>query len=156
MSCEQQHSRGIIDLMKSAVNGTNDSVAIRYERGHYLKGMARGPGRPAGSRNKLTEDFLGDMHAAWLERGREAIDRVIDERPEVFLAIVARTIDVRRVEVGRPGELQLVLSKEEILLKLEEQSGPEARKLFEECVARIEELEREQKAEWIGHRRKRR
>ncbi len=116
--------------------------------------MPGGPGRPAGSRNKLTECFLGDMVEAWVERGREAIARVIDERPEVFLAIVARTADVRRVEVGGPGEFPLALSKEEILLKLEEQSGPEARKLFEECVARIEELEREQKAEWIGHRRK--
>jgi hypothetical protein len=50
------------------------------------------------------------MHAAWLERKREAIDRVIDERPEAFLSIVARTIIIpskvngsaqRRREGGR-------------------------------------------------------
>ena len=45
-------------------------VAIRDERGRYLKGMPPGPGRPLGSRNKLREDFFADMHAAWLERGR--------------------------------------------------------------------------------------
>jgi hypothetical protein len=136
------------------MNGSND-IAIRDERGRYLNSMPGVPSRPIGSRNKLTEDFLADMLAAWQERGQEAIDRVIDERPEVFLAIVARTIDVRRVEVGR-GEFQLALSREKILQKLEEQSGPEARKLFEEFLAKVEALEREQKAEWIGHRRKRR
>jgi hypothetical protein len=85
-----------------ATNGSGNSVSIRDERGRYLKGMAGGPGRPPGSRNRLTEDFLGDVHAAWLERGREAIDRVIDERPEAFLTVVAKTIDVRRVEIGQP------------------------------------------------------
>jgi hypothetical protein len=42
----KQHSRGIIDLMKSvpmAVNGTNNSISIRDERGRYLKGIAGGP-----------------------------------------------------------------------------------------------------------------
>jgi hypothetical protein len=38
----------------------SNGVAIRDERGRYLKGMPGGPGRPLGSRNKLTEDFLGD------------------------------------------------------------------------------------------------
>jgi hypothetical protein len=35
------------------------------------------PGRPLGSRNKLTEDFLGDWHAAWLAHGNKALNRVI-------------------------------------------------------------------------------
>jgi hypothetical protein len=33
-------------------------VALRDDRGRYLKGMPGGPGRPLGSRNKLREDFL--------------------------------------------------------------------------------------------------
>ena len=60
-------------------------VAIRNERGRFLKGMPAGPGRPLGSRNKLREDFFADMHAAWLERGPEVINRLIAERPEIFL-----------------------------------------------------------------------
>jgi hypothetical protein len=47
-----------------AVIGTNNSISIRDERGRYLKGIAGGPGRPAGSRNRLTEDFLGDAVTA--------------------------------------------------------------------------------------------
>ena len=110
-----------------ARNGSENSVSIRDERGRYLKGIAGGPGRPAGSRNKLTEEFLGDQHAAWHEHGREAIDRVVAERPEVFLAIVAKTIDVRRIEIGQPEEFSRRYTKEAIIEKLEEKAGPRAR-----------------------------
>jgi hypothetical protein len=127
-----------------ATNGSGNSVSIRDERGRYLKGIAGGPGRPPGSRNRLTEDFLGDLHAAWQEHGREAIDRVIDERPEAFLAIVARTIDVRRVEIGQPGEFSRLPNKEAILERLEQQSGPQARELFERFVRDVEKLQAEQ------------
>jgi hypothetical protein len=127
-----------------ATNGSGNSVSIRDERGRYLKGIAGGPGRPPGSRNRLTEDFLGDLHTAWQEHGREAIDRVIDERPEAFLAIVARTIDVRRVEIGQPGEFSRLPNKEAILERLEQQSGPQARELFERFVRDVEKLQAEQ------------
>jgi hypothetical protein len=63
-----------------ATNGTDNSVSIRDERGRYLKGIAGGPGRPPGSRNRLTEDFVGDLHAAWQERGREARWRCLHPR----------------------------------------------------------------------------
>ena len=129
-----------------ATNGSNTDVAIRDKRGRYLKGMPGGPGRPAGSRNKLTEDFFADLHAAWQERGREAIDRVVTERPEAFLAIVARTIDVRRVEPGLSGEFEQARSKEEIAQRLEEQWGSEARKLFEEFIAKVDKLDHDRQA----------
>jgi hypothetical protein len=127
-----------------ARNGSENSVAVRDERGRYLKGIAGGPGRPAGSRNRLTEDFLGDLHTAWQEHGREAIDRVVAEQPEKFLAIVAKTIDVRRVEVGQPGEFSVVANKQEIMQKLEERAGPEARKLFEKFTRDLRKLQAEQ------------
>ena len=40
-------------------------ITIRDGRGRYLKGMPGGPGRPMGSRNRLTEDFLRDLQADW-------------------------------------------------------------------------------------------
>jgi hypothetical protein len=125
-------------------NYSENSVSIRDERGRYLKGIAGGPGRPAGSRNRLTEDFLGDLHAAWQKHGREAIDRVVADRPEIFLAIVAKTIDVRRVEVGQPGEFSLPPNKEAILERLEQKAGPQARKLFEKFIQEVQKLQAEQ------------
>jgi Family of unknown function (DUF5681) len=46
-------------------------------------------GRPKGSRNKLGEAFLLDMLNAWTEKGKAAIDRVIEERPHEFIKAVA-------------------------------------------------------------------
>ena len=119
-----------------ATNGSENSVSIRDERGRYLKGIAGGPGRPPGSRNRLTEDFLGDLHAAWQEHGREAIDRVVARRPEVFLTIVARTIDVRRVEIGQPGEFSRLPNKQAILEKLEAESWPTSPQIVREVHPR--------------------
>jgi hypothetical protein len=43
------------------LNGKNSkNVVARDERGRWLKGFSGGPGRPLGSRNKLSEDFLRD------------------------------------------------------------------------------------------------
>jgi hypothetical protein len=145
-----KRSHGIFPQMRSlpmASNGSENSVAIRDEHGRYLKGIAGGPGRPAGSRNKLTEEFLGDLHAAWHEHGREAIDRVVAERPEVFLAIMAKMIDVRRVEVGQPEEFSRRYTKEAIIEKIEQKAGPRARQLFEKFISEVEKLEAEQKQE---------
>ena len=143
--------------MKSLPDGSKNSVTIRDERGRYLKGIAGGPGRPPGSRNRLTEDFVGDLHAAWLERGREAIDRVVDERPEAFLGIVAKTIDVRRVELGQPGEFSRLPNKQAILDKLEQQAGPQARELFEKFARDFEKLQaKQEQAPWHTRQRQRR
>ena len=119
-------------------------VTIRDERGRYLKGMPGGPGRPLGSRNKLSEDFLVDMHVAWLERGQEVIDRLIAERPEVFLLAMLKIAQVHRVEVGRPQDFDRPSSKEEALLRLEQSAGPKARKMLEDFLAKVEKLEVDQ------------
>ena len=125
-----------------AKNGSANSVTIRNERGHYLKGMPGGPGRPLGSRNKLSEDFLCDMHAAWTAHGSAVLDRIISERPEIFFLAMTRLAQVYRVELGKPQELGGPCSREEALRRLEERAGSKARKMFERFLARIDKLER--------------
>jgi hypothetical protein len=46
-------------------------------------------GRPKGSRNKLGEDFIADMHEAWVTQGASVIEEVIKKRPQDFLRVVA-------------------------------------------------------------------
>ena len=117
-------------------------VAIRDERGRYLKGMPGGPGRPLGSRNKLREDFFADMHAAWLEFGREVIDQLIAERPELFLAAMLKITQVHRVELGRPEDFDRPSSRDEALRLPEQSRGPKARQMLESFLAKVEKLER--------------
>ena len=124
------------------INGSNNQTALaRDERGRWAKGFHGGPGRPLGSRNKLSEDFLVDMHVAWLERGQEVIDRLIAERPEVFLLAMLKIAQVHRVEVGRPEDFARPSSKDEALRRLEQSAGPKARKMLEDFLAKVEKLE---------------
>jgi hypothetical protein len=46
-------------------------------------------GRPKGIRNKLAEDFLGDLQAAWKKRGKDAI---ADLSGDQLCNIVAKTL----------------------------------------------------------------
>src|ERR1700753_1687473 len=58
-------------------------------------------GRPKGSRNKLGEAFLTELHADFCEHGKEAIARVRDEAPALYVTAVASLFgkrDVRKVQ----------------------------------------------------------
>lgn len=46
-------------------------------------------GRPKGSRNKLGEAFIADLHADWLENGAAVIASVRAEKPDAYLKVVA-------------------------------------------------------------------
>jgi hypothetical protein len=126
------------DLETHSMPKTN-VVTIRDERGRYLKGMPGGPGRALGSRNRLREDFLADMHAAWLEHGPDVIDRLIVEWPEIFLMAMLKIAQLHRVEFDRPDPPP---SEEEALQRLEQRAGPKARKMLEDFLAKVEKLER--------------
>jgi hypothetical protein len=120
-----------------ARNGSANSLAIRDERGHYLKGM------PAvGSRNRLSEDFLRDLHVAWTTHGSTVLDRIITERPEILFLAMTKLALVHPVEQSQPQDFDRPRAREQALDKLEQRAGPKARKMFERFLARIDKLER--------------
>jgi hypothetical protein len=56
----------------------------------FVKGQVGNPkGRPKGSRNKLSEDFISELAVKFEEQGPAVIDRVIEESPAKFLQMVA-------------------------------------------------------------------
>ena len=58
------------------------------ETGRFVTGNSGG-GRPVGARNKLGEAFIRALHDSFTEQGADAIQRVIDEKPEQYLKVIA-------------------------------------------------------------------
>jgi hypothetical protein len=57
--------------------------------GRFLPGRPGGPGRPVGSRNRLSAKFLSDLQKVWLKKGAAALDKVADHNPEILVRVVA-------------------------------------------------------------------
>ena len=67
-------------------------------------GNPGGPGRPAGSKNRLSEDFLQALADSFEKHGAAAIDHVVKNSPGEYLRIIANLV---------PKELLLAVSQEE-------------------------------------------
>ena len=61
----------------------------RKPNGQFVAGWQGGPGRPAGLRNKLSEPFLQALANDFAAHGQAAIQRVRNERPDRYLAVIA-------------------------------------------------------------------
>lgn len=70
----------------------------------FKVGNPGGPGRPLGSKNRLSEYFLHELADHFEKHGREAIDRVYIDRPGEYLRIIAGLI---------PKEMLLEVAAEE-------------------------------------------
>ena len=57
--------------------------------GRFLTGCKPGPGRQLGSRNKLAENFIADLHATWEEHGAAALAKCAVDEPAQFVRVVA-------------------------------------------------------------------
>jgi hypothetical protein len=66
----------------------DNELAKDPQTGRFLTGNIGG-GRPKGARNKLGEAFIQALHESFEERGAAAIQKVIDEKPDQYLKIIA-------------------------------------------------------------------
>ncbi len=57
----------------------------RFETGH----KSISPGRPLGSRSKLTTAFLDDLRDTWAEHGKAALRACAVDEPAQFVRVVA-------------------------------------------------------------------
>jgi hypothetical protein len=72
-----------------------------------------------GSRKKLAEAFIADLDRSWQQHGREALDRVRAERPEVyFKALLKLTVALHRA-LDKPRDFDRRRSRKEALRRLE-------------------------------------
>jgi hypothetical protein len=59
------------------------------ETGRFLPGNNGGPGRPRGSRQKLSDQFFHELAKAFEQRGAVALSAMIDESPKDFIKTIA-------------------------------------------------------------------
>ena len=84
------------------------------------KASKRGRYRTEGSRKKLAEAFIADLDRSWQQHGREALDRVRTERPEVYVkALTKLTVALHRA-LGKLNDVDPRRTREEVLERLEQ------------------------------------
>jgi hypothetical protein len=85
-------ARGIIAGMSETFTPHTDQIQ-RNARGQFLTGHKQvSPGRPVGSRNKLANDFVADLHDAWAQYGVAALKATAQADPAKFCQIVANVL----------------------------------------------------------------
>jgi hypothetical protein len=104
--------------------------------------MPGGPGRPVGSRNRLSENFLADLQADWEQHGNEILSIMREKHPEMYFRSMVKLALVHRIELSQPRDFDRPRSPEEVLAELEERVGPEGRRMFEDFLCKVKRLER--------------
>jgi hypothetical protein len=66
-----------------------NDIIERDPKGRFITGAKPGPGRPRGSRNRLADGFIADLHGCWERHGVAALERVATEQPEVLVRVIA-------------------------------------------------------------------
>ena len=67
------------------------AVDQRDDKGRFLTGN-NGGGRKKGSRARLGEDFLADLHDAWSAHGEAALIKCATNEPTAFVKVVANVL----------------------------------------------------------------
>ena len=77
-------------------------------------------GRPKGSRNELSEEFVVEVYADWCEHGAVAIQTVRQTRPDVYVKVVASLLPRQvQAEVTGPTHEERVAELVERLAELD-------------------------------------
>jgi hypothetical protein len=88
----------------------------------------------------LTEKFLSDLQAEWGQYGKNILEVMREQFPHIYFQCMVELAQVNG-EFDQPNEFDRPRTREQVLQRLEEHSGPEGRKLFENFLARMGKLE---------------
>ena len=134
-----------------ATNGSNTDVAIRDERGHYLKGM---PGGPSWQPQQAHRGFLLRPARRLAGHGARRASTFARKSSNSFRASgpdcsssFCKIFSFERASWNSPGRPTSTRRTSIVLATM-------ARNASGRSAMTGLSLEREQKAEWIGHRRK--
>jgi hypothetical protein len=107
------------------VNGEGTSVNGRDpESGRFVTGNIGG-GRPKGSRNKLAEAFIFDLHDEWARSGPDVLKRLARDDPAALVRTVAQIL---------PKEIDASLTVEHVELFAEARNYAEAFRMAQRMI----------------------
>ena len=81
--------------------------------------MLQNSRRRQGSHRKLAESFLTHLDCSWRRHGRETLERLGSERPEVLFRAMVRLAKVLYHRLPEPPEFDLRRYREDVFQRLE-------------------------------------
>ncbi len=72
----------------------------------FKAGHSGGPGRPKGSKNKLSEAFLLDLYEHYMEEGKETIKRVCEKDPGLYVRIISQLVP-KDLDISHSGDISV-------------------------------------------------
>ena len=102
-----------IEVLDGEVSPVTRKPHTRHLREPWKKGESGNvSGRPTGSRNRLSENFLVDILAIYTEYGKDAIESVAVNQPAEFLKIIAKLLPKKaEIEISAAHEISITLEQ---------------------------------------------
>ena len=88
----------------------------------------------------LSVGFLADFEQHWRTHGRKVLDILAEKYPQAYFAGAVALAKSIRWETAEEDLSGGGMTPEEIMDKLEQRVGPEGRKLFEDCLRKVNKL----------------
>ena len=100
MKCDKIKGKEVAAVMAASSNGSRagraEGTLKALQPYQWKPGQSGNPkGPPPGSRRKLSEEFLADLHAAWRAYGRPALMTAAFTDPVSFVRVVASLMPKR-------------------------------------------------------------
>jgi hypothetical protein len=90
----------------------------------FLPGRTKTGGRVKGSRNKISESFLSDLHTEWLESGASALKIMAREDPSGFVKVTAallpREFEITETQIMQIPDEELNELRDELRRRIEQ------------------------------------
>jgi hypothetical protein len=132
--------RPVQEQTKTDLRHAPVDAVVEVHPGGKLRALTYYNGKGLGDVRWVSGRFLLSFQDLWERRGDEILDRVSDEHPELVMMAQVKLAQVQRIEVRQSGDFSNLASKDEVLAKLEERSGPQARKMFEVFLKKMQRL----------------